>query len=133
MGGDLVTAGAVLGEQAQAFGHAALLRRGLGDGWTGRERRDVLDKRPELAAREQHAPPPRLLGRRLERHVAGAQIEVGRLRADTAQRRPLPFDVAGAALAVRALARDPVAGGAVARIELRAELRVRQLVFVLGP
>src|SRR5581483_6775768 len=96
------------------------------------ERRDVRDERVDLRARKEETAAARLLARLLQRHVAGAQVEVGRERADAAERRPDPrFDllVAGRPAAddrarLRlAFAVRPVAHRAVAAVHLLAVCR----------
>src|SRR5579875_2061669 len=66
-----------------------------------------------------------------ERHVAGAQVEVGRLRAHALQRWPHPHEVAGHEVAgagpgvADPTARDPMAARAVAGVQLAPELHGR--------
>jgi hypothetical protein len=55
------------------------------------ERRDVRDEVLDLLLVEEHAAAARLLAGLAQRHVAGAQVEVGRERADTPERRAEPL------------------------------------------
>ena len=75
------------------------------------DRRDVADERADLRLAEQHPRPPRLGVRVVERHVAGADVEVGAERARVLQRR---------ALVLQPLAARPVAAAAVRRIQALA-------------
>ena len=87
LGDDLVAAGAVLGEEMQAVGDVAFRRIGVRDGRPFPERADVRDQRPQLPLGEEDAAAARLAAGGAERHVAGAEIEVGGERTHPAQRR----------------------------------------------
>ena len=87
------------------------------------ERSDVGHEPADLATREERAMPLRLLARVSDRHAARAQVEVRRECPNAAEARPLPGDVARAALLwlLDPPPVDPVAAHAVGREELGAE------------
>src|SRR5438067_5999028 len=122
-----MAAGAVIREQPLPPGDAPPRGIGRRHGRAAAERRDVGDKRADLVLVEERRASARLDPDSGERHVAGAEVEVGRERADAAQRRTLPL------LSPRAEGRRDdaapvraVAGGAVSRVELVAELGERR-------
>src|SRR6185437_17021428 len=86
---DLVTAGAVLGEQREALRDVTERRFRLGDRGAA-EARDVGHERANLVVAEEERLPARLEADVTERHVARAEVEVRRERANTLQRRPDP-------------------------------------------
>src|SRR5439155_9195126 len=86
----LMAAGAVLGEEAQPRGDAPLFGMRLRNRRARAERGDVGDELVDLYVGEAR---PRTLGLLVgieERHVAGAQVEVGSKRARPFERRPEP-------------------------------------------
>src|SRR5579862_502865 len=84
---DLMAAGAVFREELKSLRQVPLLRVRRRDGRALAERGDVGDERADLTLREQHARTARLEADLVQRHVAGAKVEVGGERADAAQRR----------------------------------------------
>src|SRR5207302_7756545 len=88
LGIDLVTPGAVAREQRQPVREAAPFRMRPGDLRPRAQRRDIGDERTGLAVREEHAAAAWLHARARDRHVAGAEVEVRRDRADPSQLRP---------------------------------------------
>src|SRR5207302_11511528 len=116
LGVDLMAAGAVLGELLLALREVPALGMRPRDARPAAERGNVRHERGQLALREAHGCAVRLRVRRREWHIAGAQVEVRRECADTAERRP----TIGDASSLRAVAAD-----AVGTVELRAELTGR--------
>src|SRR5205085_1846656 len=99
------------------FGGGARPRRALP------ERGDVGDERVDLPRVELWAPARRLVVRARERHVAGAEVEVGRERPHAAQARAEPAHAERAdrpVLPRHPAAVDAVAGEAVGGVEALA-------------
>ena len=119
--GDLVAAGAVLGEEPEPLADAAALRIRLRNRRAA-ERADVLHQRPELVVGERRALAHGLLVRLIDRHVARRQVEVRGLRADSLQRRAEVLPSGRDAAAAAAVAADTVL-----EVEVRAALRASQL------
>src|SRR3954463_7666038 len=86
-GDDLVAARAVVGEERLSLRDAAALRPRIRYSGALAERRDVPDERLDLPLGEEQPAAARLDAVPLERHVARAEVEVGRERADAAKRR----------------------------------------------
>src|SRR5437764_5464237 len=89
-------------------------------------RGDVLNHRLDLLVGEEHAlaQRPRLGLDVAQRHKPHAQVEVGRLRADAAQRRAFAEDVPRAeATLLDSRPRNAVASRAVSCVELRSQLQ----------
>src|SRR5438034_4704725 len=119
LGDDLVAACAVLSKELQSRGERPALGMRRRNGGARAERRHVGDESADLLIREQDLVTPRLLVRIVERHVAGAQVEVRGERAHALQRGPEAFLVAGALnRREHAFAVAPVAARAVRSEEL---------------
>src|SRR5439155_16896616 len=128
LGDDLVAPGAVDGEETEAARHAASLRMRLRHRRPAAEGGDVTHERVDLLLRERRALAPRLLVRVAQRHVAGAEVEVGGARTHAAERRSEPAHVEDAprpALRQHPAPADAVAGRALLGVETRAALGAR--------